>query len=193
MNDIFSLDIYYLTSFFAAIFAASFAIPTGALIIIVSFASVAEGWRDVVILAALSLSATVSGDYAAYRLSRRFRGSLDRLVRRTGWMQTKIITIEKLFDTYSALAIFLTRFLFSGIGPYVNFFSGLRAIPQRTFLKAAIWGEIIYCSFYIFIGYGFRNTWQAATSLAQDYAAVALFTIFGISITIKIIRLITKR
>ena len=116
MNDIFSLDIYYLVSFFAALFAASFAIPTGALIIIASFASAAAGWRDTSLLLLLSLSATVSGDYSVYLISRRFRNTLEAALRRSGWMRSKIIIVEKLFDRYSSSAVFLTRFRQTGIG-----------------------------------------------------------------------------
>lgn len=193
MNEIFSLDIYYLASFFAALFAASFAIPTGALVIIVSFASVAEGWRDVSILAMLSLSATVSGDYSAYSLSRHFRNRLNATIWKFGWMRNRIISVEKIFDRYSSHTVFLTRFLFSGIGPYVNFFSGLRAMPQGTFLKAVIGGELIYCLLSISVGYFFRDTWTAAIALAQDYTAFTVFALLGVYIVFRIVRLVSKK
>lgn len=192
MTDIFSLDIYYLISFFAAIFAASFAIPTGALIIIASFASAAAGWRDTSLLLLLSLSATVSGDYSVYLISRRFRSTLETAIQRSGWMRNRIIVVEKLFDRYSSSTVFLTRFLFSGIGPYVSFFSGLRAMPQGTYLKAILLGEFVYCVLYISIGYFFRDTWTAVIALAQDYTAAGVFALLGMFIAFRIATLLAK-
>ncbi|MFA5993563.1 MAG: VTT domain-containing protein [Parcubacteria group bacterium] len=191
MSAIFTGDIYYLVSFFAAIFAASFAIPTGAIIVIVSFASVAGGWSDFLILILLSLAATISGDYGAYWVARYFRRRFNSILEEVGWMKNKLSLVEKLFDKYASHTVFLTRFLF-GMGPYVNFFSGLRAMPRGQFLKAVVLGELVYCLFYILIGYVFHETWQTVIILVRDYSAFIAFTVLGMYIVYRIIKLFSR-
>lgn len=190
MSAIFALDIYYLTSFFLAIFAASFALPTGAIVVIVSFASVASGWSDISLLILLSLLATISGDYSAYLVARYFRKNINSIIEDVNWIKIKKAKVEKLFDEYGGLSIFLTRFLFSGIGPYVNFFSGLQNMSRWEFLKAVVAGEIIYCFTYLFIGYFFRDTWQGVMITAQDYAVVISLSLVGIIIIYRIVKLL---
>ncbi len=192
MIDIFSLDMYYLVYFFLLVFLASFAIPTGALVLIVSFASATSDWNDAILLVALSLSATISGDYGAYSAARYFRKKINPMIEKIGWMEKKRIVVQKLFNRYSYHTVFLTRFLFSGIGPYVNYFSGLQNIKKETFLKAIILGEIVYCFFYVFIGYYFRETWQEIISLILDYTASIIFALLGLYIVYKIIKLLSK-
>lgn len=192
MNGIFSLDVYYLISFFVAVFAASFAIPTGAVILIVSFASVAESWIDLSTLIFLSLVATISGDYFAYLMTRHFRKKINAMILNGNRLRNKMEKAEKLFDKYGVHTVFLTRFLFSGIGPYVNFFSGLRNMPQRVFLKAIISGEIIYCFAYLFIGYFFRATWQESVLVIRDYTVFIAISAAGIFVIYRLIKLVLK-
>jgi membrane protein DedA with SNARE-associated domain len=192
MSAIFSLDIYYLVYFFALIFLASFAIPTGALAIIVSFASVASDWHDISVLVLISLVATISGDYGAYWLMRRLRHKINPIIKDVTWMKSKWVTIEKLFKKYSYWAVFLTRFLFSGVGPYVNFFSGLEAMSHLKYLRAVVLGELVYCLLYIFIGYFFRETWQGIIDIVQNYTAASIFALLGLYFVYKITKLVLK-
>ena len=192
MSAIYSLDMYYLLYFFILIYLASFALPTGALIVIVSFASVASNWSDIAILIILSLTATISGDYSAYWGLRILRHKINPLVNKIAWIKNKITKVEKSFNRHSYHTVFLTRFLFPGVGPYVNYFSGLQAMPQKRFLEAVVLGEIIYCLFYIFIGYLFRGTWQTIINIVQDYMAASIFALLGLYFVFKIRKLIIK-
>jgi membrane protein DedA with SNARE-associated domain len=190
MIDFLSLDILYLVYFFILVFLASFAIPTGSLIVIVSFASSARGWVDVSVLLFLALIATISGDYMAFCILRFFRDKINPMIKNTIWTRNKFTSVEKLFAKYSYYTIFLTRFLFSGIGPFVNFFSGLQAMPKMKFLRPVILGEILYCVIYISIGYFFRDTWQEILIFAQDYITLIIFTALGLYFAYKIVKLI---
>lgn len=192
MNEIITLDIYYLSYYFLAIFAASFAIPTGAMIIIVSFASVATGLADISLLVCLALTATILGDYSAYLAANYFKKWLDGRIGKVRWLKNKFDSVNDIFQLYGGYAIFLTRFALSGLGPYVNFFSGLRNLSQRLFLKAVVSGEFIYVSLFISIGYFFSETWQAVVLIVRDYTLAAALVFIGALIAYRLIRLLSK-
>lgn len=192
MNDIISLDAYYLLYYFVAIFAASFAIPTGAMIIIVSFASVAAGLADLSILVILGLFATISGDYLAYLAASYFKKRLDGYVKRVAWLKNKSDLTGNIFQKYGGYTVFLTRFAISGLGPYVNLFSGLRSLPKSLFLKAVVGGEIIYIAIFVSVGYFFSETWQSVILIVKDYTVLAVLVAIGLAVSYRLGRLLLK-
>jgi membrane-associated protein len=192
MSDIISLDIYYLLYYFIAIFAASFALPTGAMILIVSFASIAVGFTDLAILGSLALAATVLGDFSAYSVAKYFKKRLDGYIDRFVWLGNKIDKIGVIFQKYGRYTVFLSRFAFSGLGPYVNLFSGLRALPKRLFLQAMIAGEIIYVALFMSVGYFFRETWQMVVLIVKDYTVSMVLVVLGIFIALRLVKLLLK-
>ena len=192
MNAFLSLDIYYLALFFVLVYAGSFGLPTGVILIIVSFASASEGWRDVLLIFFLSYSASVAGDYSAFLLSGRFRKNFERLIERFAWTRNKKRVVEKTYDRYGVYAVFLTRFILSGIGPYINYLSGLEAMPKRKFLRAIISGEFIYCSFLILVGYFFSGTWLYLVKVFENYTAFAVLSLLGLYVVFRLAKLIQK-
>lgn len=192
MNALISLDIYYLALFFVLVYAGSFGLPTGVILVIVSFASASDGWRDILLIFFLSFSATVAGDYSAFLLSGRFRKNFERLIARFAWMRKKKKVITKAYDKYGVYAVFLTRFIFSGTGPYLNYLSGLEAMPRRQFLRAIVSGEFIYCSLLIMIGYFFSGTWLSLVKVFENYTAFAVLSLFGLYAAYRLAKLVFK-
>jgi len=192
MSDIISLDVYYLLYYFFAIFVASFAVPTGAMIMIVSFASIATGLTDLALLGTLAFVATVSGDYSAYLVAKYFKVRFDGYINRIMWLKSKIHLVSKVFQKYGGYTVFLTRFALSGLGPYVNLFSGLRDLPKKLFLQAVMSGEIIYVSMFIFVGYFFSETWQAVVLIVKAYTMFAVLIGLGIVITTRLTKFLLK-
>lgn len=191
--NVYSLDIYYLAYFFIAVFAASFALPTGAILIIVSFAAVAEDWRDLLLIFFLTFFAAISGDYSAYLLARYFNKQISATLLKIRWLKNKENKINKLYDKYGAHTVFFTRFFFSGIGPYVNYFSGWQAMPARIFLKAVVFGELIYALLFVLTGCLFSNAWQEVIFIIQDYLAFALLALLAIAVIYRMLKLIINK
>ncbi|MEC8628731.1 MAG: DedA family protein [Pseudomonadota bacterium] len=54
-------------------------------------------------------------------------------------------------------AVFLSRWLFSPLGPYVNFAGGAAALPLMLFARAAIAGEAVWVLTYTGAGYLFAE------------------------------------
>jgi len=190
MNALISLDIYYFALFFALVYAGSFGLPTGVILVIVSFASASENLRDILLIFFLAFSATVVGDYSAYLLSGRFRKNFEKLIARFTWTREKKKLIEKTYAKYGVYAVFLSRFIFSGTGPYLNYLSGLQAMPRRLFLRAIVPGELIYCSLFVIIGYFFSGTWLSL--VFENYTAFVVLSLFGLYAIFRLLKYVLK-
>lgn len=192
MTSTSSLNIYYLSYLFVLVFVSSFGIPTWASLIVVSFVAAASTVQDVTLVFFLALSASILGDTSAYWTLRLFQKKIYPLIDRNAWMKRQADIAEALFNKYSYATVFFSRFLLSGAGPVINLYSGLHAMPYRKFLRATVWGELLYCAIYTSIGYFFRDTWNVVVELAQDYITGIVFALVGLFIIINMTKYLVK-
>jgi membrane protein DedA with SNARE-associated domain len=66
------------------------------------------------------------------------------------------------------LAVFLSRWLFSPLGPYANLATGAIGFGWLRFSLAGITGEAIWVGLYTSIGYGFAGNLTAASDFASS-------------------------
>lgn len=104
---------------------------------------------------AMALAGFIAGDQVAYALARtggrplitrfRQRPGVDRLFGRA----------QVLLDRHGLLAIFLSRTVFSPLGPYLGYLSGFLGLPWLSFTLAAVTGALCWCAGYSLLGYVF--------------------------------------
>jgi membrane protein DedA with SNARE-associated domain len=98
----------------------------------------------------------VVGDQTGYFIARRFGG--DRI---WTWLRQKrssarlLAQAETLLERRGGWAIYLTRWLFSPLGPYINVLAGATRMPWRRFLMADLLGEATWVTVYVTLGYVF--------------------------------------
>ena len=61
--------------------------------------------------------------------------------------------------------VFLSRWLFSPLGPWVNLTAGSAGYDWRRFSLAGGTGEAVWAGLYIGFGYGFAGNIEAATEM----------------------------
>jgi membrane protein DedA with SNARE-associated domain len=66
------------------------------------------------------------------------------------------------------MGVFLSRWLASPLGPYINFTSGLTRYNWSRFLFWGALGEAIWVSLYIGIGYAFSAQAQAIADMVGN-------------------------
>lgn len=116
----------------------------------------------------------VLGDQAGYALTRLGRQHLPRRIRNSPTMQRAAdFLMERGF-----VAVFLSRWLFSPLGPYMNFASGLTALNWRLFLIAGAAGEAIWVTIYVGLGMQFADDLAALADLMGD--ASGFLAAFGV-------------
>jgi membrane-associated protein len=98
------------------------------------------------------------GDQSGYFIARRFGGE-----RIWGWLRKRrssarlLAQAETLLERRGGWAVYLTRWLFSPLGPYINLLAGATRMPWPRFLIADVLGEITWVTLYVTLGYVFGN------------------------------------
>lgn len=114
---------------------------------------------------AAALSGAVLGDQIGY-VAGRFGGArlLDRVAAHPA--RGKVIAkAHGVMAVKGAIAVFLTRWLFSPLGPYVNLISGAMRHPWAGFTFWGIAGEAVWCGLYVMMGQSFAGKLEAASDM----------------------------
>lgn len=157
-----ALLVYGLPVLFGVILVCSAGIPFPISLLLVAAGSFVEQgemklWQVLVVASV----AAVLGDQVTYGLSRwAGRRWINRFSRRIG-ADEKIKQAEALTKRWSGVGIFLSRWLITALGPWVNVASGIAGYPWRRFLVWDVLGEILWVLLYVGIGYVFSNRVQA--------------------------------
>jgi membrane-associated protein len=107
---------------------------------------------------AAAFTGAVLGDTTGYWAARRLGG--DRLwarLRRRRSTARLLNQAEDLLDRRGGLAVYLTRWLFSPLGPYVNLIAGATRLSWPRFFIADLAGEATWVTVYVTLGYAFGN------------------------------------
>ena len=160
---------YGLPLLMAVVFLSCLALPFPASLVMLSAGSfVATGDLGLVPTYLAALSAAVAGDQAGYQLGRLGgAGLLDRLSRNPD-RKALIARARAWLDSRTAMGVFLTRWLFSPLGPYVNFIGGATGLARLRFSLWSVLGEAVWVGLYVTLGVVFGNNIAAAADLASD-------------------------
>ncbi len=104
------------------------------------------------------------GRHGGQRLMARFAGHRDR-----GKMLEKA---QKWIDERGGAGVFLSRWLVSPLGPYVNFIAGASGIRWWRFSFWGIAGEMVWVSVYIGLGLAFSDNISAVAEIASDISGL---------------------
>lgn len=114
---------------------------------------------------AAALGGAVIGDQLGYGAGRLGGGPfLDRI----GRSPARAKVVARAHGTMAArggIAVFLSRWLFSPLGPYVNVISGAMRHDWLRFTLWGVLGEIVWCGLYVMMGRAFAGNLSAASDL----------------------------
>ena len=151
----------------ATTFLACLALPLPCSILILTAGGfVATG--DMVLWQVISaaLSGAVLGDQVGYRVGHiGGHGLLTRLA--TSPSRGALITkaVDQM-NRRGVLGIFLTRWLFTPVGPWANFAAGATAFNDPQFTLWAVAGAAVWVGVYVLLGYSFAGNIEAASEMA---------------------------
>lgn len=116
-------------------------------------------------VAVAALGGAVAGDQLGYAAG-RFGGAplLGRLARSPA-RAPLIARARAIMDRRGGIAVFLTRWLFSPLGPYVNLISGATGHGWGRFTLWGIAGEAVWCGLYVAMGRSFAGNLEAASDM----------------------------
>ncbi|MCT2540642.1 DedA family protein [Sedimentimonas flavescens] len=147
-------------------FLSCLAIPVpSSLMMITSGAFVASGDLQLASVAGAAYVGAVVGDQAGFWVGRRAQRVLPSPETKRGKLVASALNqLEK----KGAIAVFLSRWMFSALGPWVNLAAGASGYAHPRFSLAGALGEAVWVSLYVGLGIVFGANLDAAADLAAN-------------------------
>jgi len=142
-------------------FLSCLALPVpSSLVMLAAGALAAVGELSLAAVALAALAGAVLGDQAGYLLGRgALAGLVPALARHPARAQL-LVRAETALVRRGLTAVFLSRWLFSPLGPYVNLLAGTARLDWGRFTLAAIAGEVVWVAVYVGLGALFADRFQ---------------------------------
>lgn len=155
-------------------FLSCLALPIPASILMLTAGGfVAAGDLALIPTVLAALIGAVAGDQAGFVVGRCGGAGLMAWLNREP-VRAKLITrAQGMMDRQGMIGIFLTRWLFSPVGPYANFVAGAIGFSWLRFAIAGAVGEAVWVSLYVGLGRSFAGNLEAASAFAGSILGVA--------------------
>lgn len=123
-----------------------------------------------VLLVSAAIGASL-GDLAAFFLARKFGPWLNR----TGTKRAALMMrARKFLDKRGTMAVFLSRWLMTPLGPSMNYVAGAAGQPLHSFAAASVTGEFLWATIHLLFGHFFGRSFR------QDESAVVKAIVVGL-------------
>lgn len=124
----------------------------------------------------IGFGGAVAGDQAGYMIGRLGSGLLEQGSGGPAWLATSLARAAAFQNHWSDLGIFLSRWLLSPLGPWVNLYSGLTHYSWVRFSLLVIAGEFVWVSVYLGLGMLFSSS---VAALADILRSLTWFLVTG--------------
>ena len=174
------LSLYGLPVFFGILTISSAGIPfPSTLMLIFAGSLVEQGEMDLWKVLLLGSAGATIGDNIGYGIGNYGgRRVLRRLTDRFGGKE-KIKKALEFTNKWGGVGIFLSRWLITPLGPWLNITSGAIGYPWKKFFFWVITGETVWVILYVTLGYFFSDSVQQVADLAGDLT----WGFFGLIVT----------
>ena len=108
-------------------------------------------------VAAAAFAGAVAGDHAGFLLGRSLGAALLARLSRAPKRAAVIARAGDYLRARGAAAVFLSRWLFSPLGPYVNLAGGAAGLGFRRFTPPDLAGEALWVGLYTGLGFAFAD------------------------------------
>jgi len=107
----------------------------------------------------------IAGDQLGFWAGRKVGSPLLDRVRRDPARDKLLQKAVAMLEAKGIVAVFLTRWLFSPLGPWINLVTGSTGYGWHRFTAAGIAGEVVWSGLYVGMGYGFAGNITAASDM----------------------------
>lgn len=147
------LAAYGIPVLFGALLIGAVGIPMPAtLLLLVAGSFVAEGELQMWPTLAFASVAAIIGDNIGYALGRwGSRHAAQRVAQKFGASE-HLRRAEEWTRRWGGIGVFLSRWLITPLGPWLNLTSGLAGYPWPRFLAFDIAGEVLWVALYVMLG-----------------------------------------
>ncbi|MCO6185489.1 DedA family protein [Rhizobium sp. L1K21] len=112
--------------------------------------------------------AAMAGDQMGYATGRGAGIAILKWISRDKRRANMLEKAKLQLDSHGGLAVFFSRWLFSPLGPYVNFIGGAASMNWLVFTIAGAAGEFVWVGLYVGLGFFFSSNISAVADLAEN-------------------------
>jgi len=157
----------------ATTFLSCLAIPMPAsLMMLAGGAFAAGGDLSLGLILGAAFGGAVAGDQTGYAIGRKAADYAQRLRGQPGKRAALLERARQLLGDRGGLGVFLSRWLFSPLGPYVNFIAGAAGLGWTSFTLWGAAGEAVWASLYTGLGYAFGDQIEMVADLASNISGL---------------------
>jgi membrane protein DedA with SNARE-associated domain len=150
----------------SAVFLSCLGLPVPAsMLLLAAGGFVAAGDLALPTVAAAAMAGLVAGDHAMFALGRLGGAGTARRLSAAGGMLDRA---RDLLANRGGVVVFLSRWLMSPLGPYVNFAAGASGQPWAVFAAWGLAGEVLWIAIYLGLGHAFAGSLAAASDMALN-------------------------
>ncbi|MGV8951509.1 MAG: DedA family protein [Cypionkella sp.] len=150
----------------ATTFLSCLALPFPASILMLTAGGfVAAGDLELVSTLAAAAAGGIAGDQLGYWAGRWVGAPVLLRLRRDPARDKLLTRALGIMQARGVIGVFLTRWLFSPLGPWVNLTAGSTGYGWHRFTAAGVAGEAVWAGLYVGMGYGFAGNIEAASSM----------------------------
>ncbi len=128
------------------------------------------------IVVVVALASAIAGDQVGYMLGRLAGQRLVPIVERNPDRRKALERAQREMDARGNSAVFLTRWLLSPLGPYLNLLAGASGFSWLRFTMAGMLGETVWVGLYTGLGATFS---ESVTEIAEISGSISGFLAAG--------------
>lgn len=166
---------------FTVTFLSCLAVPVpSSLLMLTGGGFVASGDLTLVTALGAAYFGAVLGDQVGFQIGRRTGPLIEARLADAPKRAALHKKAGILTDRHGGIGVFLSRWLFSPLGPYVNFAGGATGLNWLRFTLWGSIGELVWVMLYVGLGYGFADRITELADIlnnASGFLAAGLVTI----------------
>lgn len=110
----------------------------------------------------------IIGDQTGFAIGRKGSGLVDRMKSTGGSRRILFQRARDFSEKWGGTGVFLSRWLFSPLGPYVNFIGGANGLNWTVFTLYSAAGEAVWVTLYTGLGFVFSDQIEMVTDIAGN-------------------------
>lgn len=165
-----TLGVYGLPVLFGVLLVGSVGLPMpSSLLLLVAGSFVEQGDMKLWPVLMVSAAGAIIGDNIGYALGRWGGRRLNKRIAGLMGGVERYRQARTRFKKREGLAIFVTRWLLTPLGPIVNLMAGLTNYSWPRFLIYDVLGEVLWVVLYVLLGKFFSDSVQELSALLGDF------------------------
>ncbi len=153
----------------AVTFLSCLAIPVpSSLLMVAGGAFAASGDLSLAATGTAAYAGAVAGDQTGFAIGRKGQRWLEKMERGSDQRRALMEKARAFAARRGAIGVFLSRWLLSPLGPYINFIGGATGLSWSSFTLWAAAGEVVWVTTYTGLGYFFSTQIEMVADIAGN-------------------------